>query len=57
MARSTRRRACERTSLMGLLTLCRWQYKGSDLAPLTFHLNNSETTCSDTIFHADFKSK
>ena len=50
--------ACERTSLSGLRTLFRWQNEGGpDLTPLTFHLNNSETTCSEMIFHADFKSK
>ena len=57
MARSARRRACERTSLSGLLTLFRWQYEGPDLTPLTYPLNNSETTCSEIIFHAGFRSK
>ena len=33
------------------------QYEGPDLTPLTYHLNNSETTCSERILHADFKSK
>ena len=57
MARSARWRACERTSLSGLLTLLKWQYEGPDLTPLTYHLNNSETTCSEISFHADFKLK
>ena len=57
MARSARRRACERTSLSGLLTLFRWQYEGPDLTPLTYPLNNSETTCSEKNFHAGFRSK
>ena len=37
--------------------LFRWQYDGPDVTPLTYHLNNSETTCSEIIFHTDFKSK
>ena len=28
-----------------------------NLTLLTYHLNNSETTCSEIILHADFKSK
>ena len=57
LAHSARQYACERTSLSGLLTLFRWQYEGPDLTLLTFHLNNSEITCSEIIFHADFKLK
>ena len=33
LARSARWRACQRTSLSGLLTLFRWQYEGPDLTP------------------------
>ena len=57
LAHSARQYTCERTSLSGLLTLFRWQYEGPDLTPLTYHLNNSETTCSEIMFHVDFKSK
>ena len=57
MACSVRWRVCEPTLLSGLLTLYRQQYEGPDLTPLTYHLNNLETTCSERIFHADFKSK
>ena len=57
MARSDRRRSCERTSLSRVLTLIGRQYEGPDLTPLTYLLNNSETTCSKRFFHADFKLK
>ena len=57
MARSARWRACERTSLSRVLTLIGRQYEGPDLTPLTYLLNNSETTCSKRFFHADFKLK
>ena len=57
MARFASWHTCEWTSLSGLLTLFRWQYEGPDLTPLTYHLNNSETTCSEIMFHVDFKSK
>ena len=30
--------------------LFRWQYEGPDLTPLKYHLNNSQTTCSESIF-------
>ena len=57
LARSARWRACERTSLSRVLTLIGRQYEGPDLTPLTYLLNNSETTCSKRFFHADFKLK
>ena len=37
--------------------LLRWQYVGPDLTPLTYNLNNSETTSSEKKIHAEFKSK
>ena len=57
LARSTRRCACERTLLLGLLTMFRWQYEGPDLILLTYNLSNSETTCSERSFLADYKSE